>query len=103
MPWSQFWLDKYKPDNRVPWAIVTTTCSISALLALLMRILFERENKRRDGLKAEALRIGEGTGAFAESMLVETVDVDGKVYKRRVDKMYLDLTDGENLVFRYVL
>ena len=65
--------------------------------------MFSKENKRRDALRAEAQGTGEGLAAFEENMMVETVETDGKVRVRRVDKMYLDLTDHENLAFRYVL
>ncbi|KAJ3558280.1 hypothetical protein NM688_g1012 [Phlebia brevispora] len=100
---SQYWLDKYKPDNRVPWGIVLLSCLMSMLLMYIMRMMFSKENKRRDALRAEAQRTGEGLAAFEENMMVETVETDGKVRVRRVDKMYLDLTDHENLAFRYVL
>lgn len=54
-------------------------------------------------MKAEARRKGVGAAAFEEYMTVETTDLDGGLRQRRVDKMYLDLTDGENLAFRYIL
>ena len=34
---------------------------------------------------------------------VETRGKDGELIRSRVDKMFLDLTDRENLAFRYVL
>ena len=76
-------------------------CAI--LCTLATRWLLARENARRDALKAEAQRTGKGLSAFEETAEVETADKDGKVIKMRVDKAYLDLTDKENLAFRYVL
>ncbi len=55
-------------------------------------------------MREDARRSGVGVGRFEEWAWVETVDGDhGSVRRRKVDKTYLDLTDGENLSFRYVL
>ena len=100
---TQFWLDKYKPDNRIPWVIVLISSSCAIACTFAQRTLYARENRKRDSMKREALRAGTNFAVFEEYMMVETTDSDGKVHQRKVDKMYLDLTDGENLAFRYVL
>ena len=66
------------------------------------RQILDAENKRRDRLKAEAERTGVGKEKFEDWAIVE-VEKDGKIVKEKVDKSFLDLTDGENLAFRYVL
>jgi len=54
------------------------------------------ENKRRDRLRSE--------GHYQEEYgYVERPDEQGKLVKQRVDKALLDLTDRENLAFRYPL
>lgn len=70
---------------------------------LALRWLFVRENRRRDAMKAEAIARGESTSRFEDHAVVDTTDKDGNPIQMRVDKMYLDLTDKENLAFRYVL
>lgn len=54
-------------------------------------------------MKEEAMRSGVGKDKFEEYAEVETTDAEGKMIKQRVDKMFLDMTDKENLAFRYVL
>ena len=43
-----------------------------------------------------------GAEDFEDFQVVEIMK-DGKVIRERVDKTFLDLTDRENLAFRYVL
>ncbi|KAH7339979.1 MFS general substrate transporter [Rhizoctonia solani] len=74
----QMWQEKYKPRNRVPWAIITACY----------------ENKKRD---AEP-KTDETNDAYIEEVLE-----DGTRVERRIDKAFLDLTDIENRKFRYVL
>ena len=77
--------------------LVSIACTIG------LRCLFSRENKRRDIARASALHTGVGHAAFEEFVAVKVYDSEGREVERRMDKMYLDLTDGENLAFRYVL
>lgn len=70
---------------------------------LALRYLFARENQRRDALRAEAERTGDGQEKFQSWAYVEIQGKDGAVSKRKVDKAFLDMTDKENLAFRYVL
>lgn len=70
---------------------------------IFLRWHFVSENKRRDAMKAAAEANGESLSRFGDYAMVQTTDKDGKHIEMRVHKMYLDLTDQENLAFRYVL
>ena len=99
----QFWLDKYKPANLVPWGLTLMSALVAVAATIVLRTLFARENQRRDIMYEDARRSGRSTVEFEEWAEVQEVDDEGRLHRRRVDKMFLDLTDGENLAFRYVL
>ena len=63
---------------------------------LYIRHYLNEENKRRDGLVAAGKEI-------QEIGIVESTDGDGHHVDHAVDNNQLDLTDRENLAFRYVL
>ena len=98
----QFWLDKYKPANHVPWGVVLMANLISVICTISLRTLYKLENERRDRSKAEALRTGVRADVFQEFVVLETTDEESKTV-RKVEKRLLDLTDSENKVFQYVL
>lgn len=100
---TQFWKQKYRPENHVPWGITLMSHLCSIICLLILRWIFVSENKRREAMKAEAISRGEGLSRFEDYAIVDTTDKDGNPIQMRVDKMYLDLTDKENLAFRYVL
>jgi hypothetical protein len=54
-----------------------------------------RENKRRDILQQNETQ--------EEYGYVERVEADGQVIQQKVDKSMLDMTDRENMLFRYAL
>ncbi|KAL4077287.1 major facilitator superfamily domain-containing protein [Scleroderma yunnanense] len=86
---SQFmWKAQYQPRNHIPWAVITTTNTSSALALLLLRYLLVADNTRRDREARDA-----------EYDLVD-VQHDGTTFE--VDRAFLDLTDKENHEFRYV-
>lgn len=99
---TQFWKDKYKPSNRVPFGITLMSHCVAAIIMLAARFHLDTENKRRDRLREEAEKSGIGKEKFEDWAIME-MEKDGKIVKERVDKSFLDLTDGENLAFRYVL
>lgn len=72
-------------------------------LTAILYIVLKAENKRREAMKAEALGSGKGLDRFDDFAYLETMDANGKVIKMRVEKAFLDMTDKENLAFRYVL
>jgi hypothetical protein len=67
-----------------------------AMLVLYIRYYLNKENERRDELVASGKEIQE-TG------IVESTTVDGHHVDHAADNNQLDLTDRENLTFRYVL
>ena len=73
------------------------------IMILVIRHVLSSENKRRDELKAQAIASGASLAEFDDFAYVDTVDAKGNVIKTRVEKAMLDLTDKENLAFRYVL
>jgi MFS transporter, ACS family, allantoate permease len=101
---TQWWQDKYKPRNRVPWAILLTSFCCQVLLILLLRWYLNRENHRRDAAAAAATT-EEEKEKFSEYGWLEIPSGEaGKGPTRiRIEKRFLDLTDKENLSFRYVL
>jgi hypothetical protein len=54
-----------------------------------------QENKKRDAFQEE---VGGDDIAF-----VDRLDASGHIVRQRVDKAMLDMTDRENLAFRYAL
>ena len=72
---------------------------------ILLKVYLARENKRRDLLAARARESGVGAGDFDEYGFLDVPDdtAPGGFRKEKVEKRFLDLTDGENLTFRYVL
>ena len=69
------------------------TCDFIFLLAI--RYVLSKENKRRDAL--QVFRVQEDYG------YVEKVNGRGQVIRQKVDKGMLDMTDRQNLSFRYAL
>ncbi|KAF8609182.1 MFS general substrate transporter [Ceratobasidium sp. AG-I] len=94
---TQFWKAQYKPRNMVPWGIQVASYVVDIILLLTIRYVLQAENKRRDALQATA------GSAYEEHGYVEKVNADGQVVRQKVDRGLLDLTDRENLSFRYVL
>ncbi len=82
-----------QPRYYVPWGVILGVASVfPAFLILYIRYYLDKENKRRDLLIASGEVIS-GVGVVEES--------DGEDHE--VDNNQLDLTDRENLTFRYVL
>lgn len=79
------------------------TFLIAAILILVIRYLYVQENKRREALYAHAQATGEGLHDFDDFAYVDTIDEKGEKIRTKVEKAMLDITDSENLAFRYVL
>ncbi|KAF8680063.1 MFS general substrate transporter [Rhizoctonia solani] len=92
---TQFWRDEYKPRNYVPYAICLASYACDFILLFAIRYVLKKENDRRDAL--QAVQAQEDYG------YVERVDSDGQIVRQKVDKGMLDLTDRQNLSFRYAL
>ncbi|KAH8694305.1 allantoate permease [Talaromyces proteolyticus] len=92
----QLFRPQWKPRYRPTWIILLVVAAIlPATIVLFLRFYLNQENNRRDSLQSESQVIDNG--------LVETVKEDGTVETHIVDNNQLDLTDRENLKFRYVL
>jgi MFS family permease len=94
---SQFWKAKYYPRYRVPWIIQMLTYVSDILFIIVIRWVLNRENKRRDRVKAETGKVYEEFG------YVEITKEDGTIEKFKVPIALLDVTDRENEAFRYSL
>ncbi|CAE6506910.1 unnamed protein product [Rhizoctonia solani] len=92
---TQFWRAEYKPRNYVPWGICLASYVGDFILLFAIRYVLNKENKRRDALQAGQ--------AHEDYGYVERVDSDGQVVRQKVDKAMLDMTDRQNLSFRYAL
>ncbi|KAF8480338.1 MFS general substrate transporter [Russula ochroleuca] len=88
------WRAKYKPRNHVPWIIIGV-CYLSCIVLLFsIRVLLARENRLRDA---------EPPDDSFNDVYVVRIDEDGSRNEVKVSKEFLDLTDGQNRDFRYVL
>ncbi|KAN0129721.1 Major facilitator superfamily domain containing protein [Lactarius tabidus] len=88
------WQAKYKPRNHVPW-LIFGICNVACMgLMFAIRVLFSRENKRRDA---------EPVDDTYDNVFLTKIDQDGKRVEMKVSKEFLDLTDRQNRDFRYVL
>ncbi|KAN0107667.1 major facilitator superfamily [Russula decolorans] len=88
------WKAEYKPRNHVPWIIIGV-CFVSCMILLFsIRVLLERENKRRDT---------EPRDDSYDDVYVTRIDEKGNRVEVRVSREFLDLTDRQNRDFRYVL
>ncbi|CAK1361717.1 putative transporter [Cercospora beticola] len=90
----QLFQPQYKPRYIVTWAVILgVACVFPMFLVVYLRWYLKRENARRDALQAQ--------GLISEVGIVE--HSDGDASEEVVDARQLDLTDRENLAFRYVL
>ncbi|TDL22869.1 MFS general substrate transporter [Rickenella mellea] len=100
---TQFWKKKYQPRDIVPWTITVVTYCVDIFLVLVIRYVLVTENKRRDALQAEAEASGKSLDEFNDLGYLDTVDATGKAVRVKVERGLMDVTDRENLAFRYVL
>ncbi|KAF9053058.1 major facilitator superfamily domain-containing protein [Panaeolus papilionaceus] len=92
------WKKQYQPRNHVPWAIIAACIFTCSLLALTLRFLLRRENRRRD-LGSEQ----SDTSSHYDDIYMSQKLADGSVVEKRIDRAFLDITDTQNKDFRYVL
>lgn len=93
----QLFQPQYKPRYVVTWAVILgLACIFPMILILYLRYYLVKENKRRDQLQSQ--------GLINEVGILEHASKDeGASRDEVVDARQLDLTDRENLAFRYVL
>ncbi|KAJ4487671.1 major facilitator superfamily domain-containing protein [Lentinula aciculospora] len=89
------WKSKYQPRNHVPWDFLATSMGASILILLTLRIMLSRENARRDKETCQ--------DDYADVYLPSKELDSGAVSQRKIDKVFLDLTDLQNRDFRYTL
>jgi MFS family permease len=94
---TQFWKEKYRPRNYVPWGIQLATYVADITIILCTRWYLVRENKRRDAEKAASGK------EYEEFGFIEHTREDGTVQKIKVPIQFMDITDFENKAFRYAL
>ncbi|CAO1618285.1 unnamed protein product [Jaminaea pallidilutea] len=96
------WQARYAPQNIVPWSICLAAYFLCIPTAYALSIGMRRENARRDALDGVS---GSGPGdAHEVEVKVGSSGGDGEDNdneRRRVDTAFLDLTDKQNLNFRY--
>ncbi|KAJ7858366.1 MFS general substrate transporter [Mycena olivaceomarginata] len=78
---TQFWKAQYEPKFIVPWTICLASYAADIAIVTGLWFLLRAENARREALSAEK----------------------GLPLWVKVEKGFLDLTDRQNLAFRYVL
>ncbi|KAH8117203.1 membrane transporter [Phellopilus nigrolimitatus] len=88
------WEEKYRPRNRVPWAIIVACNGVVAILSLLIRLYLTRENNARARASYDE--------TYEDVFIVVQDPKTGVEVKKKVDKAFLDLTDKQNRDFRYV-
>ncbi|KAI0920709.1 hypothetical protein AcV5_010383 [Taiwanofungus camphoratus] len=88
------WQERYRPRNRLPWAVIGLCYLACPIILLLIRRVLSAENRRRDM---------EPRDDTYDDVYIEVVVSDGERVERKVDKEFLDLTDIQNRDFRYVL
>ena len=111
----QPWKEQYKPRNLVPWSILMASWSCQVLVSIAFYLYLKQENQRREErvtqLRSERPPADEKTEnhvhpdlePYEEYSWVNIPANSGGTKRTRIEKRFLDLTDKENLSFRYVL
>ncbi|KAK4684969.1 hypothetical protein P7C73_g5191, partial [Tremellales sp. Uapishka_1] len=84
----QMWEAKYAPRYYVPWGVILATYVLCPVILLGIGFFLRRENRRRDRLTASG-----------EIVVEKFYDERGE----EVDSTFLDITDRNNLAYRYPL
>lgn len=111
----QPWREEYRPRNAIPWSVLMAAWGGQVVIIIIFYYYITRENRRRDEraaqLRAEhppgdekaGLDIHPDLEPYEEYSWVNMPVPGGGTKRTRVEKRFLDLTDKENLAFRYVL
>ena len=111
----QPWKEEYRPRSTIPWSILMAAWGGQLIIIIIFYYYLQWENKTRDEraaqLRAEhppgdekaGLDIHPDLEPYEEYSWVNMPLPDGGTKRERVEKRFLDLTDKENLAFRYVL
>lgn len=111
----QPWKESYRPRNAIPWSILMGAWSCQVIIIIAFYLYVQRQNRKRDErvaqLRAEHPPGDEKAGVdihpdlepYEEYSWVNIPVPGGGTKRERVEKRFLDLTDKENLSYRYVL
>ncbi|KAJ3808560.1 major facilitator superfamily domain-containing protein [Lentinula lateritia] len=90
------WKSEYQPRNHVPWDFLVTSMGASILILLTLRTMLARENAHRDRETCQ----DDYDNVYLPS---KESELGAAQSKRKIDKVFLDLTDLQNRDFRYTL
>jgi len=100
---TQFWKQQYSPHFLVPWGITLASIVSAAGIVVLLRWILSNRNISREASEAATIHNDKYNDRFNDSGLVAITDEKGGIVMVEVDKSLLDITDKDNLSFRYVL
>lgn len=101
---TDIWQARYAPQNIVPWSVCLAAYFLCIPTAYALSIGMRRENARRDALEQVSGSDPNGTHEVEVKVGSSGGGGDGEDNdneRRRVDTAFLDLTDKQNLNFRY--
>ena len=78
---------------RQPWTVILACYIACPLIMIGIGLGLHKENKRRDALPVEE----------DEDIYIDEVLADGTTVSKKLDLAFADLTDRQNLKFRYCL
>ena len=111
----QPWKEEYKPRNAIPWTILMAAWAGQVVIIVIFYFYLNGENRKREErvalLRSEHPPVDEKAGIdvhpdlepYEEYSWVDISGCGGGNKRERVEKRFLDMTDKENLTFRYVL
>jgi len=111
----QPWKEAYRPRNVIPWSVLMGAWGGQIIVVLFFYYHLRAENRRRDERAAElraerppgdekaGINIDPELELYGEYSWYDVPVPGGGTRRERVEKRFLDLTDMENLAFRYVL
>ncbi|TQV94509.1 hypothetical protein V2A60_005550 [Cordyceps javanica] len=92
----QLFRPQWKPRYRPTWIILLIIAAvIPAVIVAVLRVYLQQENTRRDKIERET--------PVEDHEVIEIVNENGSSSRQVVYRNQLDLTDRQNLKFRYVL
>lgn len=100
---ADVWESRYSPQNIVPWSVCITTYFLCIPTSYALWFVMRRENKRRDAV------VGADGLHKAHEVNIKVFGDDGRnagesgEQSHKLDTAFLDLTDRQNLNFRYPL
>ncbi|KAJ3819735.1 major facilitator superfamily domain-containing protein [Lentinula raphanica] len=90
------WKSEYQPRNHVPWDFIASSIGASIILLLVLRTMLAKDNANRDKETCQ----DDYSDIYLPS---KELDSDTNMPQKKVDKIFLDLTDIQNRDFRYTL